>query len=77
MSVAHDGDAIAGHEGLLLVMGDVDERHSETALQLAQFDLELLAQFEVEGGERFVEEEHLRFVDDGAGEGDALFLSAG
>ena len=39
--------------------------------------LELLAQFKVERAQRFVQQQDLRFVDDGAGQGDALLLAAG
>jgi hypothetical protein len=42
-----------------------------------ELDLHLLAQLLVEGPERFVEEEDAGFEDQGAGEGNALALSAG
>ena len=41
-----------------------------------QLDLHLLAQLEVEGAERLVEEQHLGAVDERPGEGDALALAA-
>jgi len=43
----HDGDTIAERHGLVLVVGDVDERGSELALKISEFDLEFLAQLEV------------------------------
>ena len=42
-----------------------------------ELDLHLLAQLEVEGAERLVEQQDLRVVDDRAREGDALTLAAG
>ena len=42
-----------------------------------ELDLHLLAQLEVEGAERLVEEQHPGPVDERAGEGDALALAAG
>ena len=38
----------------------------DLALDLFQFDLHLLAQFQVEGAEWFVEQQHLRPVDQSA-----------
>ena len=46
-------------------------------LQAGEFDAHLLAQFGVEIAQGFVEQHHLGVVYDGAGEGDALALSAG
>ena len=46
-------------------------------MQTFEFELHLLAQLPVERGHRFVEEEDLGTVDQGAGQGDALLLTAG
>ena len=77
LAVIQDGDTIAERHGFVLVVGDVDERGSKLALQRSKFGLEFLTQLEVEGTERFVEQEHARFINDCAGEGDALALAAG
>ncbi len=74
---AEDGEAIAEDEGFLLVVGDVEEGDAEVALESAEFDLKLLAELEIEGGERFVEEQDPGSVDERPGEGDALLLAAG
>ena len=58
-------------------MRDVDERDADVALDALELDLHLLAQLEVERAERLVEQQHLRAVDDRAGERDALALAAG
>ena len=48
----------------------------KSALDLDELALHALAQLEVEGRERLVEEQDLRLVDDGACDGDALLLAA-
>ena len=58
-------------------MRDVDEGDADLALQVLEFDLHLLAELEVEGAERFVEEQHLGSVDQCPGEGHPLLLAAG
>ncbi len=57
-------------------MGDEEEGDADVALDRLELHLHLLAQLEVEGAERLVEEEHARPVDQGAGEGDPLALAA-
>ena len=46
-------------------------------MELGDLGAHLHAQLGVEVGERFVEEEGLRFAHDGAADGDALALAAG
>ena len=46
-------------------------------LDRLELDLHLLAELEVEGAERLVEEEHAGPVDEGAGQRDALALPTG
>ena len=58
-------------------MGHEDEGDAETALEALDFKLHGPAELVVEGAERLVEEQHQRLVDHGAGDGDALLLSAG
>ena len=60
-----------------LVVGDEDERDPDLVLDRLQLDLHLLAQLQVEGAERLVEQQHLRTVDERAGQRDALALTAG
>ena len=56
-------------------MGHVDERDPDLALDRLQLDLHLLAQLQVEGAERLVEQQDAWLVDDRPGEGDALLLA--
>jgi hypothetical protein len=71
-----EGDAVRYIPGELHVVGD--EEHGEAVIGEATEDVtDLLAEFGVEGGGGFVEEERARFHGEGAGDGDALLLSAG
>ena len=58
-------------------MRDEHEGDADVALDRLELDLHLLAQLEVERAERLVEQQHLRAVDQRAGERHALALAAG
>ena len=75
-AVAEDGDAVAHRQRLVLVVRHVDERDADVLLDALQLDLHLLAELEVEGAERLVEQQHARTVDERARERDALALAA-
>ena len=77
VALVHHGDPIGHRHRLLLVVGHVDERDPDLLLDPLELDLHLLAELEVEGAERLVEEEDRRPVDQGPGEGDPLRLAAG
>ena len=68
----HHPDAVAHGERLLLIVGHIDEGDPHPRLQLLQFYLHGLAELEVEGAERLVEEQNLRLVHQGPGESDAV-----
>ena len=76
-AAVHDRDPVAHRERLLLVVGHVDERDPDLGLDALELDLEALPELEVEGAEGLVEEQHVRPVDEGAGERDPLLLAAG
>ena len=76
-ATVHDTDAVGHGHRLFLVVGDDDEGGAEADLQVHELELRLLAQLLVEGGERLVQEQHLRPFRQRAGERDALALSAG
>ena len=57
-------------------MGHVDERDPDLLLDALELDLHLLAQLEVEGAERLVEQQDGRPVDERPGQGHALRLAA-
>ena len=56
-------------------MGNVDKGNAQLIFQTDQFVLHVLTHLEIQRAERFVEKKHLRFVDDGAGDGDSLLLT--
>jgi hypothetical protein len=56
---------------------DVHEGDADLGLDALELQLHLAAQLEVEGAERFVQEQHLGRVDQRPGDGDALLLAAG
>ncbi len=57
-------------------MGDQQEGDADGALQALELELHRLAQLLVEGGERLVEQQHLRLERQRARQGDALALAA-
>ena len=59
-----------------LVVRHEHEGDADRLLQLAQFDLHLLAQLLVERAQRFVEQQHLRPLDQRARQRHALALAA-
>ena len=75
-TTVHDGDAVRHRQGLALVVGDVHEADPDLALDALELELHLLAQLEVEGAERLVEQQHRRLVRQRARERDALLLTA-
>jgi hypothetical protein len=66
---------MAHRQRLFLIVGDVEERRADEVLDAAQLEVHRLAQLEIEGGERLVEEQYLRVVDQRPGQGDALRLA--
>ncbi len=71
----HHRDRVGHGHGLLLVVGDVDERQPDVDLDPLELDLHRPAELEVEGAERLVEEQHLGLVDQRPGERDPLLLA--
>ena len=68
---------MAHRHGLDLVVGDVDRRDAELALERGDLCAHLDAQLGVEVRQRLVHEEHLRLAHDGPAHGHALPLAAG
>ncbi len=72
-----DGEAVRHGEGFALIMGDEDEGNAHFLLQRLEFFLHLLAELEIEGAQRFVEQQHLGLIHERTGQGNALALTAG
>jgi hypothetical protein len=76
-AVVEDGDPVRHRQRLVLVVGDVDEGDADVALDRLQLNLHLLAQLQVEGAERLVQQQHPRPVDDRPRQRHPLALAAG
>jgi hypothetical protein len=76
-AVLEHGHPVAHGHGLDLVVGDVDGRDAQAALQRGDLRAGLHAQLGVEVGQRLVHEEHLGLAHDRATHRDALPLTAG
>ena len=70
-------DPVGHRHRLDLVVGDVDHRGPEPAVQRDQLAAHADAELGVEVRQRLVEQEGLRLLDDGAADRDALALAAG
>ena len=69
---------MVGHgQRLALVVGDVDEGDADAPLNRAQLGAHVLAEFQVQRRQRFIQQQHARLRGQGAGDGDALALAAG
>ena len=69
-------DAVAHRQCFVLVVRDEQERDAELPLQRLQLALHLLAQLQVQGPERLVEQQHLRLIDQRTRKRHALALTA-
>ena len=74
LALTHDGDAVGHGQRLLLVVGHEQERHAELLMEALELHLHPLPELEIERTQRLVEQEHVRPVDDGPRERDALLL---
>ena len=77
LALTHDDDLVGHGERLLLVVGDIDEGDAHLALDLLKLHLHTLAQLQVKGAQRLIEEENLRLVYERTCDGDTLLLTAG
>ena len=75
LAVVHAGDAVGVGEDTVVV-GDDDHRAVRRAGDVAEEFQHDLAVLRIERGGRFVTDDERRFVDQGAGDGDALLLAA-
>ena len=75
--VVHHSHVIGQHEGLGLIMRDVDERRAECGLQLLELDLHVLAKLQIERAQRLIEEQKGRLQHQASRDGDPLPLAAG
>ena len=71
-----DRDAVGKRHRLALVVRDVHERDADLIVDRVELKEHVLAKLQVERSERLVKEQHLRTVDEGARDRDALLLAA-
>ena len=64
-------------QGLLLVVGDIDEGDAHGLLDALKFVLHVLAQPHIQRPQGLIQQQHLGTVHQGAGNGHPLLLSAG
>ena len=76
-ALRHHDDGVGHAERLLLVMRHEDEGDPGGPLDLVELCLHVLPELRVQGRQRFVKEQHLRFRHQGTGNGHALLLAAG
>jgi hypothetical protein len=75
LALAHDDDAVAHRHRLDLVVGDVDRRRLDLALDPGDLRAHLDAELRVEVGERLVHQQHPRAAHDRPPHRDALALA--
>ena len=75
-AVVHDGDLIGKVGGHRKIVGDEEIGQTERGLQIEQEIGDLGLYGAIEGGERFIQNDELWLERQGAGDGEALFLSA-
>ena len=76
-AVLHHCDAVGHHHRLVLVVRDEQNRHADAALDVLDLDLKLFAQLAIERAQRLVQQQRIGLEHQGAGQRDALLLTAG
>ena len=76
LPAVHHRDPVGQAHRLALVVRDVDEGDPDLVVDQVQLDQHLLAQLEVERRQRLVEQQHVRLVDQRAGDRHPLLLAA-
>ena len=77
LALGHDDDRVGHAQRFFLIVRDEHERDAGGLLDVFELLLHVLAQLQVERGERFVEQQHARTAHERTRNGDALLLSAG
>jgi hypothetical protein len=72
----HDAHMIRQHQRFGLIVRDIHEGGAEGGLQLFELDFHVLAQLEIEGAQRLVEQQQCGFEHEATGDGHALALTA-
>ncbi len=75
-SLTHDDDLVGHGQGLLLVVGDIDEGDPQLVVHILELKLHLLAHLQVKSAQGFIKKEDLRLVHQSPGDRDPLLLPA-
>ena len=75
-AAANDRDPVGNGEGLATVVGDVEDDHVEVLEDLAHLDDQVFAQCQIQGPDRFVEQEQARFRGESSRQSDPLLLAS-
>ena len=76
-ALVHDDDGVGHGQRFFLIVRDIYKCNPHSLLDVLQLVLHVLAQAQVERAQRLVEQQHLRAVDQRAGDGHTLLLAAG
>ena len=76
-AILHDDDSGAQGHSLCLVMGDIDDRDAESAVQLCDLSSHLNTELCIQVGQRLIHQEYLGVTDNCTAHGDTLSLTAG
>ena len=66
-TVVHNNNTVAHGQSLFLIVSNIDKGDSERLMHFLQLHLHILAHLEVKSRQRFVQQEHFRFVHDSSG----------
>ena len=75
-AAVHHHDGIAHGQRFLLIVGNINEGNAQLLLHGFELQLHFLAQLQIQRAQRLVQQQHVRLVDQRAGNGDALLLTA-
>ena len=76
-ALVHDDDGVGHSERFLLIVRDVDKGNARCLLDALQLVLHILTQTKIKCAQRFIEQKHLRPVNERARDCHALLLTAG
>ena len=72
--LVHDDDPVSKSHGFTLIVRDIEDRCFGSTMDALDFLHHHLLEVRIQGTQRFIHQQHLRLRNDGAGQGNALFL---
>ena len=74
--MVHDYDGVGHGKRLFLIMSYINKGNAQFVFQTNQLVLHVLAEFQIQSAQGLVQKQNPWLVDDGAGNGNSLLLSA-